>query len=333
MKVLALVESIADASVRLRLEPLLAPLARSGVEVRIEAIARSGPRRWRQLAGARAFDAVWWQRRLPQPWESGWLARCSRRLIVDLDDAVWRRDHAPFDSWSRSWRARTLLHRAQVVTVGAPTLAAELLELGVTAVVLPTPVVAAASGGGVRSKTPLLVWVGQPATWPYVAPFMTQWARVRDAVPGVRWRIVGAVNQVASGDGLEYEPWSAEAETRALAEAWIGLAPLPDDPWTRGKCGARLQSYLAAGIVALASPVGGQADLMREFGAAHPWTLGSDGVAEVCSLLRECSQTDPVSVAAGARLLAERSATRIAARWCAIVRQGAASVADRPVGR
>lgn len=286
MRVLALVEAHDGASAQLRVVRWLPWLAERGVDVALEEIVRSGPRRWLQLGRAARFDAVWLQRRLLQPWESAWLRRCSRRLVVDLDDAVWRRDRAPFRSRGRSWRARALFRRADVVLAGAATLARELEELDVRAVVLPTPL----DGGAVAiapprsfAPAPTLAWIGQPSTWRYVAPVVRAWPAIRAALPTARFVAMGSAATAAGGaatggsdaDGIERRPWSPAAEAELLREAWLGLAPLPDDPWTRGKCGARLLSYLAAGLPAVASRVGAQAELSDEFGGEASGAAGS----------------------------------------------------------
>ncbi|MBL8843415.1 MAG: glycosyltransferase [Planctomycetes bacterium] len=317
MRVLALVEAHDGASARLRVARWLPWLREHGVDVALEEIVRSGPRRWLQLGRAARFDAVWLQRRLLQPWESAWLRRCSRRLVVDLDDAVWRRDHAPFRSRGRSWRARALFRRADVVVAGAATLARELEELGVRAVVLPTPL----DGGAVASApprsfapTPTLAWIGQPSTWRYVAPVVRAWPAIRAALPTARFVAMGSAAAEAGssapdrgdGDGIERRTWSPDAEAELLREAWLGLAPLPDDPWTRGKCGARLLSYLAAGLPAVASRVGAQAELADEFGGESSGAHGSlrdwpsDGAL--------ASTLVDALTAEGARPSAERSA-------------------------
>jgi glycosyltransferase involved in cell wall biosynthesis len=59
-----------------------------------------------------------------------------------------------------------------------------------------------------------------------------------------------------AGRGAELVPWSLETEFARLAECHVGLAPLPSDPFTRGKCGYKLLQYYAAGLPAVASPVG-----------------------------------------------------------------------------
>jgi glycosyltransferase involved in cell wall biosynthesis len=59
-------------------------------------------------------------------------------------------------------------------------------------------------------------------------------------------------------------PWSEAAEGEALADCDVGLAPLADDSWTRGKAGYRCVQYAAAGLPTVASPVGAQCEVVRD---------------------------------------------------------------------
>jgi glycosyltransferase involved in cell wall biosynthesis len=93
------------------------------------------------------------------------------------------------------------------------------------------------------------------------------WERIRRSRADVRLLTVGS--GIASDPGFpgaEHRAWSARSEAESLAESDVGLAPLPDDPWSRGKCAARLLTYLAAGVAAVASPVGAQQELADEVG-------------------------------------------------------------------
>lgn len=59
-------------------------------------------------------------------------------------------------------------------------------------------------------------------------------------------------------------PWSEEAEEEVLRQVDIGLIPLIDDEWSRGKCAYKALIFMSHGIPVIASPVGVKADLMRE---------------------------------------------------------------------
>jgi glycosyltransferase involved in cell wall biosynthesis len=66
-------------------------------------------------------------------------------------------------------------------------------------------------------------------------------------------------------DGLRIEnvPWRLEDEGRLLADGDIGIAPLPDTPQARGKCGFKVLQYMAAGLPVVTSPVGANAEYVR----------------------------------------------------------------------
>ena len=56
--------------------------------------------------------------------------------------------------------------------------------------------------------------------------------------------------------------WSEATEPAELAAADVGIGWVPDDPWSRGKCGLKLLQYMAAGLAVVANPVGVQTDLV-----------------------------------------------------------------------
>jgi len=244
-----------------------------GTDRRSLSVAGHFIRRASALFRSAEADAIWMEKEafpwLPWMIERACLPR-SIPLIVDYDDAIFHR----YDM-HRSGVVRTLLgkkidsvmRRADLVLAGNPYLAerartarANRVEIIPTVVDLEryTP-----TGSRRDSKPVVIGWVGSPTTALYLAPVKRLLSRLATRYPISCVAIGARQDQVADGPFIA-TAWSEANEVKLLSEIDIGIMPLPDEPYTQGKCGYKLIQYMACGLPVVASAVGVNKEIVRE---------------------------------------------------------------------
>ena len=105
-------------------------------------------------------------------------------------------------------------------------------------------------------------WIGSPSTSKYlqtIAPALSEICIYKAAM----MRVIGSGPIVLSGVPVDLLPWNEETEVADIQAFDVGIMPLPDEPWTRGKCGFKLIQYMACGLPVVASPVGANLDIVE----------------------------------------------------------------------
>jgi hypothetical protein len=271
-KLLALVENPEGACCRYRVRPYGPALAELGIQLEIAGLERSLWRRLGQLRRAGHADGVLLQRKLLPIWQLGLLRYQAKKLIYDVDDALFQRDsYHPKGprSWQRELAFWATVRAADVVLAGNEFLAQRVAQsIGNQRVYrVPTCVDCRRyrlaehrlAGPGVK-----LVWIGQARNLPSLGYMEAHLAEAARRVPGLSLRII--CNQFPHLEGIQVLPyrWSVETETLGLAEVDIGVCWLPADTWSQGKCGLKVLQYMAAGLPVVANPVGIHRELIRD---------------------------------------------------------------------
>jgi len=272
MKVLALVDAPDHVCCRYRVRAFEPALARAGWSLDVAGLARGVVGRLVQFAGLARYDAVILQRKLLPVWQLRALRRSTRYLIYDFDDAVLYRDsydrRGP-ESPRRARRFAAAVREADVLTAGNDFLADCALRAGARPErvrVIPTcidtdrytPTAGRDGGGGLE-----LVWIGSSSTLQGLERQRPLWDQVAREVEGTRMRVVSDRFPNLGAMSVVPVPWREASEAADLAGGDAGVSWVPDDLWSRGKCGLKVLQYMAAGLPVLANPVGVHAEMVK----------------------------------------------------------------------
>ena len=232
---------------------------------RARAVLSARRRLRRELCGVDDADVVVVQRQV-DPLPGRRLERAAMRgraLVLDVDDAVWLREpggHPVARLRRNADKLKWLASRAERVIAGNDYLAEWLGRHARDVSVVPSLVDTDLIEPRVHRDSDTLVvgWIGSPSTARYLravaAPLAAFAASRRDLT--VRLLVVGGAAPTVEGVHVEQRRWSEQQESEALQRMDIGLMPLPDNPWTRGKCAYKALQYMAAAVPVVADGVG-----------------------------------------------------------------------------
>ena len=217
------------------------------------------------------YDAVYVQKVVLPSWLLRRLKRGGRRIVFDYDDALYVVSpelDTGLRGLVRRWRVRRFtacLAASDLVTLENEPNREYTVRYCPSTLVITGPIDTDRYQPAPRPATPdvVLGWIGSPSTAHYLKLLEPVLAELVRRGRRVALHLVGAGAYESAHVAVRSIPWELATEVQALATFDVGLMPLTDDPWARGKGGYKILQYMAMGIPTVASPVGINVEMLR----------------------------------------------------------------------
>lgn len=193
------------------------------------------------------------------------LRRVSRRLIFDLDDAIFCNPDGS-SSATRMKRFAAIAKASDHIFAGNQFLAGKSAMFNTAVSVIPTGL--EVKKYAVVADKPEdhidLVWIGSRSTRKYLIDALPALELAAQRVPQLRLKIIADFDLPQAAIPTLAVAWNATSEATELASSHIGIAPMRDDDWSRGKCALKVLQYMAAGLPVVSSHAGVNAEVVDD---------------------------------------------------------------------
>jgi len=202
-------------------------------------------------------------------WAEQLLAFLGVKYIVDFDDAIFHNYDLHPNKWIRFFlknKIDSVMRSAQTVIAGNVYLAERAKRAGTKKVIVFPTVIDIERYHQKKEFNPdktVIGWIGSPSTFKYVKTIFPVFEKLVQKYP-IEVHIVGAKEAVSVSFPMQFIEWSENSEVKAISTFDIGIMPLEDSPWEKGKCSYKLIQYMACGIPVVASPVGMNTQVVSE---------------------------------------------------------------------
>lgn len=269
------------------------------------ATARASVRRIAAVLRHADYDLVYMQRELlpfGPPLLERWLRRRGKPLLFDYDDALFigkPSRYNPLATLLRSpGKVRELFRIVDCVVAGNDWLRDQAIEAGGQAVTLEVaedtdriPAHAPHS-----NSVPVTIgWLGSSSTVKYLRMLEPVLVALAARHPQLRFELMGGGDFEMPGVDWQLSDWSLQGELDALARFDIGLMPLPQEDWAKGKSGGKARTYMAAGVVPVCSAIGYNLELIEHGRTGFLCTTPAEWEQALSALVEDAGTRDRVA--------------------------------------
>lgn len=269
MKVAFLIHSLEVNSCRYRVLQYLPYFKKEGVDLSIHFYKRKWLDKLKFYNSLGEYDILYVHRKLFLPVEFRYIRRKAKKIIYDFDDAVMYRSTGLKNarSFSRRMKFAYMMKRVDLVVAGNQFLKSEVLPYNSNVEVIPTSIDLSryTCKEDFHPKEPVTIgWLGSSSTLKYLRPLLRTFEKIYERYPKFRLKIV--CDQFLDSERVPIikKQWSSEEEESDLKSFDIGVMPLSNDLWSKGKCGLKILQYQSVGIPVVCTPVGINRDMVED---------------------------------------------------------------------
>ena len=268
MNLLILSNNLNRAGFRQRIAVYLDTLRTNGIDCEGVKLPSGCLARRKLFKRAEEFDGVLLHKKALNPFDAMWLRRYSKKLIYHFDDAIMYSDKTPErNSRSHFIPFRRSVKLADMVIAGSSYLAKHAHQFNPNVEILPTGI--KVSDYSFRRSPEdddriRLVWIGSRSTLKYLREIKSALEKIGKQFDNVILRLICDDFFDLQNMPMEKLLWSEETRAINLASSHIGLAPLPSNRFTEGKCSFKVLEYASAGLPVVASPVGTNSEYVQD---------------------------------------------------------------------
>ncbi len=257
------------------------------------------------------------------------LARGRAPIVLDFDDAIFLLNASEANRFASSLKnvgkMSTLVRLSSRVIVGNEYLAAYARTHNPAVTTIPTCVDTSRFVPRTSARPegpPVVGWIGSPTTTPYLTGLADVLRRVAERHPFVL-KVSGAEGPLMfDGVAVREERWELAREVELFNTCDVGVYPLTDDEWARGKCGFKAIQFMACGVPVVASPVGVNREIIDDGVNGFLASTPDEWIEKLGRLLADPALRARFSEA-GRRTIEERYSLRVQAPRFAETLRGA----------
>ena len=240
---------------------------------KLHLVTRGLGRRLSLVRKAKNYDLVYILREaalLGPPIFERLIAQTGVPVVFDFDDAIFVSYRSPSNGYLSylkfAGKTKTICRISSHVMVGNPYLAEYARQVNDRVTVIPTTIDTGKYRVPERREKngpPVIGWTGSYSTVQHLDTMRSALKKLAEK-ESFRLRVIGTPAYECAPVEVEAMPWRAETELEDLSEIDIGMMPLPDDRWSKGKCGLKALQFMALGIPTICSPVGVNTDIIQD---------------------------------------------------------------------